>query len=53
METPRESTKSKYQVAYSPERDTMIRMMKEKREQRNATRNTNKKSPTKDLRLLP
>lgn len=52
METPRDSARSKYEVSRSPERDTLLRMMKEKREQRNATRSTNKKVH-RDLRLLP
>lgn len=53
MESPRESARSKYEVSYSPERETMIRLMKEKREQRNLTRNTIKKNLSKDIRLLP
>ena len=44
METPRDSTRSKYEASQSPERDTMLRMMKEKRDQRNMTRHTIKKN---------
>jgi hypothetical protein len=44
METPRDSTRSKYEASQSPERDTMLRIMKEKRDQRNMTRNTIKKN---------
>ena len=35
METPRESNRSKYEAGNSPERDAMIRLMKEKRAERN------------------
>ena len=56
METPRDSNRSnrsKYEAGNSPERDAMIRLMKEKRAERNQTRNTIKKTQTNELRLLP